>query len=404
MAGERKSPSGGLAGRLAARRGAPRTRRAGAAGYQDRLDAWTRSGTRAESQEAEERVRRLGRVKPKDVAWLADQLATTQSAGMPLYRSLGMLAKMRAGTPMGRRLADMQRRIGEGSTLADVLALEPRMWGPMVCALVGAGEASGSLDSAFRRVGDMLEGRIALRRRIVGALTYPIAVIVITVILVATLLIVVVPRFKDIYDSLGSELPGITQLVVNLSGNAPAVLAVLAGIVAALVVVLRASRSNDRLGMAVDRVKLRLPLVGRLIGKGVHARVAATLASLVSSGVTLLDALEFAADAAGSRPHRESLLAVKRRLADGATFSASLTEDGLWPDIMSQLVAVGEEAGSLPVMLERYAERTREEVDAAAANMTRLIEPLMMVVIGAVVGVFLLALYLPIFNLGSQLK
>lgn len=401
--GRLKESLGRIGGSAAARARAA-TRRGGSAGYQDRVDDWVRSGTRTESKEAEERERRLGRVKTKDIAWFADQLATTQSAGMPLYRSLGMLAKMRAGTPMGRRLADMQRRIGEGSTLSDVLALEPRVWGPMVCALVGAGEASGSLDTAFRRVGDMLESRIALRRKIVGALTYPIAVIVITIVLVATLLIVVVPRFKDIYDSLGSELPSITQLVVNLSGNAPLTLAAIGVLAGALFGVLRYSKRNARLGMAVDRVKLRLPLVGKLIGKGVHARVASTLASLVSSGVTLLDALEFAAEAAGSGPHRASLLEIKRRLADGSTFSASLLEDDLWPGLMGQLVAVGEEAGSLPTMLERYSERTREEVDAAATNMTRLIEPLMMVVIGAVVGVFLLALYLPIFNLGSQLN
>jgi type IV pilus assembly protein PilC len=372
--------------------------------YQEQVSSWVRSGTRDDSVEVDDRTRRLGKVKNKDISWFADQLATTQSAGMPLYRSLGMLAKMRAGTPLGRRLSEMQRRIGEGETLSQVLESDARIWGPMVCALVGAGEASGSLDTSFRRIGEMLDNRIALRRKIVGALTYPIAVIVITVLLVATLLIVVVPRFEDIYDSLGSELPGITQVVVNASGNAPLVLGFILALSAGLFALLRFSKRNEALGMAVDRVKLRLPLVGKLIGKGVHARVASTLASLVSSGVTLLDALEFASEAAGSGPHRVSLLSIKRKLADGATFSVSLGEDELWPDLMSQLIAVGEEAGSLPVMLERYAERTRDEVDAAATNMTRLIEPLMMVVIGGVVGVFLLALYLPIFNLGSQLN
>lgn len=372
--------------------------------YQEQVSSWVRSGTRGDSVEVDDRTRRLGKVKNKDISWFADQLATTQSAGMPLYRSLGMLAKMRAGTPLGRRLSEMQRRIGEGETLSQVLESDARIWGPMVCALVGAGEASGSLDTSFRRIGEMLDNRIALRRKIVGALTYPIAVIVITVLLVATLLIVVVPRFEDIYDSLGSELPGITQVVVNASGNAPLVLGFILALSAGLFALLKFSKRNEALGMAVDRVKLRLPLVGKLIGKGVHARVASTLASLVSSGVTLLDALEFASEAAGSGPHRVSLLSIKRKLADGATFSVSLGEDELWPDLMSQLIAVGEEAGSLPVMLERYAERTRDEVDAAATNMTRLIEPLMMVVIGGVVGVFLLALYLPIFNLGSQLN
>lgn len=369
----------------------------------DKAAAWARSGTRDTSVEASERIRRLGKVKGKDVAWFADQLATTQAAGMPLYRSLGMLAKMRRGTPLGRRLAEMQRRIGEGETLSQVLESDARMWGPMVCALVSAGEASGSLDTSFRRIGEMLENRLTLRRKIVGALTYPIAVIVITFLLVATLLLFVVPKFKDIYAGLGSELPAITQFVVSLSSRAPAGLAAALLAAVGVVALLQVAKRSERLGMAVDRVKLRLPLVGKLIGKGVHARVASTLASLVSSGVTLLDALEFAAEAAGSGPHRSSLLAIKRRLADGATFSTSLTEDDLWPDLMGQLVAVGEEAGSLPMMLERYSGRTRAEVEAAAMNLTRLIEPLMMVVIGGVTGVFLLALYLPIFQLGSKI-
>jgi type IV pilus assembly protein PilC len=386
---------------LLTRRGAARRP---ALSEKDKVAAWTRSGTRDASVEAEERTRRLGKVKNKDISWFADQLATTQSAGMPLYRSLGMLAKLRTGTPLGRRLTEMQRRIGEGETLSQVLESDARMWGPMMCALVGAGEASGSLDTAFRRISRMLDDRIALRRKIVGALTYPLAVIVITVLLVAALLVFAVPRFKDIYASLGSDLPRLTQVVVGLSNRAPVAFLILTALAVVVVVLLRAAKHNALLGMGVDRFKLRLPLVGKLIQKGVYARVASTLASLVVSGVTLLDALEFAADAAGSGPHRSSLLSIKRKLADGATFSVALAEDGLWPELMSQLIAVGEEAGSLPAMLERYAEQTREEVDVAATNLTRLIEPLLMVVIGGVVGVFLLALYLPIFNLGSQLN
>ena len=382
----------------------PRIRRrsAGASYEQQRL-TWADSGQRATNTAPVKQTRR-GRVTLKDVAWFADQLATTQAAGIPLYRSLGMLAKMRADTPIGRRMAEIQRRIGDGDSLSQAMEAERQTWGPMVCSLVAAGEASGSLDATFRRISTMLATRIGLRRKIIGALTYPIAVMVITIVLVAALLLLVVPRFEDIYDSLGSELPAITKVVVGLSANAPAALAVVLAIVAGVLATLRLSRRNEELGMKVDRIKLRLPLVGKLIAKGVNARVASTISSLISSGVPLLDALEYAADAAASHPHKRSLLEVKRRLADGSTFSAALADEPLWPEMMVQLIAVGEEAGSLPSMMERYADQTVIEVDAAATGMTKLIEPLLMVVIGAIVGVFLLALYLPIFNLGSQIR
>lgn len=383
---------------------APRIKRrsAGASYDQQRL-TWADSGQRSTTAAPVKQTRR-GRVTLKDVAWFADQLATTQAAGIPLYRSLGMLAKMRADTPIGRRMAEIQRRIGDGDSLSQAMEAERQTWGPMVCSLVAAGEASGSLDATFRRISTMLATRIGLRRKILGALTYPIAVMVITIVLVAALLLLVVPRFEDIYDSLGSELPAITKVVVGLSGNAPAALAVVLALVAGVIMTLRLSRRNEELGMKVDRIKLRLPLVGRLIAKGVNARVASTISSLISSGVPLLDALEYASDAAASHPHKRSLLEVKRRLADGSTFSAALADESLWPEMMVQLIAVGEEAGSLPSMMERYADQTVIEVDAAATGMTKLIEPLLMVVIGAIVGVFLLALYLPIFNLGSQLR
>lgn len=378
-------------------------RRNTGASYEEQRLTWADSGQRSATAAPVKQTRR-GRVTLKDVAWFADQLATTQAAGIPLYRSLGMLAKMRADTPIGRRMTEIQRRIGDGDSLSQAMEAERQTWGPMVCSLVAAGEASGSLDATFRRISTMLATRIGLRRKILGALTYPIAVMVITIVLVAALLLLVVPRFEDIYDSLGSELPAITKVVVGLSGNAPAALAVVLAIAAGVVMTLRLSRRNEELGMKVDRIKLRLPLVGRLIAKGVNARVASTISSLISSGVPLLDALEYASDAAASHPHKRSLLEVKRRLADGSTFSAALADESLWPEMMVQLIAVGEEAGSLPSMMERYADQTVIEVDAAATGMTKLIEPLLMVVIGAIVGVFLLALYLPIFNLGSQLR
>lgn len=383
------SSRGGLRGRFGAR--------------PDATLEWAISGDRTEVRRREQ-TRRRGRVSAKDVAWTMDQLATTQSSGVPLYRALGMIAAMRDGSPLAERLHEIQRRIGEGSSLAAAMREDERTWGQLVVALVGAGEASGSLDKAFTRVAALLMSRLALRRKIVGAMTYPAVVVAVTVGLIATLLIVVVPMFEGIYDDLGGELPGLTQAVMKASAAAPLLFFLFLVMVGMFVFVLRRGRTEESLGLRVDAAKLRIPVLGKLYAKGVYSRTASTLASLLSSGVPMLEALDFAALAAGSHPHRLSLLRIRRALADGGTFSAGLREDGLWPDLLVQLVAVGEEAGSLPEMMERYAARALEEVDAAATALTKIIEPLLLVVIGAVVGVFLLALYLPMFNLGSQLK
>lgn len=369
----------------------------------DPLKDWVTSGDRGVAPKAKKSGRR-GRVKAKEVAWTLDQLATTQSSGVPLFRALGMIASMKKNTPLGDRLEEIQRRIGEGVSLSAAMKEDEKTWGQLVIALIGAGEASGSLDKAFQRVSMLLMARMALRRKIVGALTYPAVLVTVTASLVAALLLFIVPMFEGIYESLGGELPGLTQTIITLSGYALPGLFFFAMSVGMLVFVLRRARTEENLGLRVDALKLKIPVLGKLMAKGIYSRVSSTLASLLSSGVPMLEALEFAAVAADSHPHRLSLLNVKRRLTDGASLSASLREEGLWPDLMLQLVAVGEEAGSLPDMMERYASRALEEVDAAATALTKLIEPLLIVVVGAVIGIFVLALYMPMFNLGDQLK
>jgi len=369
----------------------------------DPLKDWVTSGDRAAAPKAKKPGRR-GRVKAKEVAWTLDQLATTQSSGVPLFRALGMIAAMKKNTPLGDRLEEIQRRIGEGVSLSAAMKEDEKTWGQLVIALIGAGEASGSLDEAFHRVSTLLMARMALRRKIVGALTYPAVLVTVTASLVAALLLFIVPMFEGIYESLGGELPGLTQTIITLSGYALPGLFFMVLSVGMLMFLLRRARTEENLGLRVDAAKLKIPVLGKLMAKGIYSRVSSTLASLLSSGVPMLEALEFAAVAADSHPHRLSLLNVKRRLTDGASLSASLREEGLWPDLMLQLVAVGEEAGSLPDMMERYAARALEEVDAAATALTKLIEPLLIVVVGAVIGIFVLALYMPMFNLGDQLK
>lgn len=350
------------------------------------------------------RTAREAGVKTADLLWFAEQLRTTEEAGVPIYRALGMLAKMKGGTSFGRRLEGLQRSIADGATLSGAMAEEKRAWNPTVVALIAAGESSGSFAASFRRAADLLEARVRLRRRLRSALTYPIVVLVVALVLITTLLFFVVPRFEAIYASLGGELPAITLAVISASEQAKYAAAG-AGFVALVsaLVGLRA-RSDRTLRRRLHLAKMRLPLVGPLLAKGVQARVAATLSSMLSAGVPLVEAIDFAAATSGSVPHEDDLRRVKASITDGRTFAGALGENVLWPDALVQMVEVGEETGRVVTTMELYAKRSSDEVESSTASLTTLIEPLMMVAIGVIVGVFLLALYLPIIDLGSNIQ
>lgn len=346
----------------------------------------------------------FSRLTTSDIAWVVEQLAVTQDAGLPLYRSLNLLASMARSDGLRKRLLHMQSQLGEGMSISQVFAEQEKDWGPLIVALVAAGEASGSLTKAFARAGDLVQARLRLRRNLRVAMTYPIVVLAVTAVLVLTLLVVVVPRFEEIYATLGGELPAVTQLVVSLSGRLPFVFLGLVLCVVAIIVVIRRSRSDIDLRRRIDRGLLRIPVLGKLLEKGAQSRIASTLGILLSSGVPLLEVLTFAANTAGSVPKSEALLAVRQLVADGSTFSAALESTGEFPELMVQLVAVGEESGSLPDMMDKYAARMTDEVEAATESITNLVEPMMMVFVGGIVGVFLLALYMPIITLSSQIK
>lgn len=346
----------------------------------------------------------FSRLTQADIAWVVEQLAVTQDAGLPLYRSLSLLASMARSDGLRRRLLYMQAQLGEGMSLSQVFAQQEKDWGPLIVALVAAGEASGSLTSAFQRAGELVQARLRLRRKLRTALTYPVVVLVVTALLVLTLLLVVVPRFEEIYQTLGGELPSVTQLVVSLSARVPFVLAGMVLLGVGVYVVLRRSKTDVDLRRKIDRALLRLPVLGKLLEKGAQSRIASTLGILLSSGVPLLEVLAFASDTAGSVPKAEALIDVRRLIADGATFSAALESTGEFPELMVQLVAVGEESGSLPDMMNKYASRMTDEVEAATASITNLVEPMMMVFVGGVVGLFLLALYMPIISLSSEIN
>lgn len=344
------------------------------------------------------------KLRTADVAWICSQLATTQGAGMPLHRSLGMLSSQRSGTVVGERLAELQQALSDGKSLAQAMALRTDEYSPLVVALVGAGESSGNAELAFRQCADYLNSRMRLRSKVRTAMLYPSAILVIALGLVAVLMVVVVPKFEAIYEQTGGELPAMTQVVVAASAQFPLFLAGV-GILVALGAYTRVqSRRDARLRARMDRAKFALPLVGKLSRQAADARVASTMASLLGSGVSLLEALDYAAQSAGSSVHAAALMEVKERLGEGATLAAAMERTQVFPELMVQLIAVGEESGSLAGLLEKYATTASEQVEETASSLTTLVEPAIMVVIGGIVGVFLLALYLPIISVSQNIQ
>jgi type IV pilus assembly protein PilC len=343
------------------------------------------------------------KLRGSEVLWVLERLSTTESAGMPLYRALGALARMQSGTLVGRRLSELQELMSEGRTLADAMKTRAEEWGELTVALISAGEASGGLEEALRRAVTQMDARMRLRRKVRSALFYPVAVLGITVLLIGVLLLFVVPRFEKIYAELGSNLPGITKVVLALANQAPlALVSLLAASLFALVG-LRKLRSTSQGRLRLDQFKLRVPYIGSMLDKAATARVSSTLSALLSAGVPLLDCLSYASQAVGLRTHEIALEQARQRVSDGITLSVALEETGRFPELMIQLITVGQETGALPNMMSKYADAASEELSTAAENLTSLIEPFMMVVIGGVVGLFLIALYLPVIELGGAI-
>lgn len=343
------------------------------------------------------------KLKNKDVLWVLERLATTESAGMPIYRALGALAKMQRDTIIGIRLREIQDLMSEGKTLATAMATRENEWGELTVALISAGEASGGLDISIKKAATELESKERLKKKVKGALFYPAAVLAITVLLVSALLLFVVPKFESIYGDMGSGLPGITKVVLTLSDRAGVFFLIIGLLITGLVFAIKNWRKKESGALKFDQIKIKMPLVGKLFEKSSVARLASTLAALLGAGVPLLECLKYASLSVGLKTHEVALNVARERVTDGVPLAIALHETGVFPELMVQLVTVGSETGALPEMMAKYSESALEELNESAESLTTLIEPLMMVVIGGIVGIFLVALYLPVLDISSKI-
>lgn len=342
------------------------------------------------------------KIKPMDIALFTRQMATMMGSGVPLLQSFDIIAEGFDNPNMKKLVEDIKQEVAAGNSLANSLRKKPLYFDDLYCNLVDAGEQSGALETLLDRVATYKEKTESLKSKIKKAMTYPIAVVVVAIVVSAILLIKVVPQFQSVFENFGAELPAFTQMVINLSEVLQKWwLVVLVAMFAAAFGFRAAYRRSESLRDSVDRAILRIPIIGQIIYKSAVARYARTLSTTFAAGVPLVEALDSVSGATGNVVFRNAVSKIKQDVSAGTQLNFSMRTTGVFPSMAVQMAAIGEESGSLDSMLDKVASYYEEEVDNAVDNLTTLMEPMIMAVLGVLVGGLIIAMYLPIFQLGS---
>lgn len=343
-------------------------------------------------------------IKPADIAIFTRQMATMMKAGVPLVQSFEIVAEG-AGNPTLQDLVnEIKNDVSSGGSFASACAKHPKYFDDLFCSLVEAGEQSGTLELMLDRVATYKEKTEALKAKIKKALTYPIAVIVVAIVVTAILLVKVVPQFASTFQSFGSDLPAFTKLVVGMSEWMQANWYIMFGaIVATVVLFSEAKRRSQGFSDRVDAVMLKIPVVGDIVFNSVIARFSRTLATTFGAGVPLVDALHSVEGAAGNAVYSKAIAQIREDVTSGQTLYSAIRFTNLFPTMLLQMVSIGEESGSLDEMLDKVANHYEEAVDNAVDSLTSLLEPFIMSILGILVGGLMIAMYLPIFMLGSAI-
>ncbi|MEH6483621.1 MULTISPECIES: type II secretion system F family protein [Pseudomonas] len=342
------------------------------------------------------------KIKPIDIALFTRQMATMMKAGVPLLQSFDIIGEGLDNPNMRKLVDDVKQDVAAGNSFAASLRKRPEYFDDLYCNLVDSGEQSGSLETLLDRVATYKEKTEALKAKIKKAMNYPIAVIVVALIVSAILLIKVVPQFESVFASFGAELPAFTQMVVGLSQILQKWwLVFFAGLFVIIFCIQTLHKRSEKFRDWVDRTALKMPIVGDIIYKSAIARFARTLATTFAAGVPLVDALDSVAGATGNIVFKNATQTVKADVSSGMQLNFSMRSTGVFPTMAVQMTAIGEESGSLDEMLDKVASYYEEEVDNAVDGLTSLMEPLIMSVLGVLIGGLVIAMYLPIFQLGQ---
>ena len=344
------------------------------------------------------------RVKTRDIVIFTRQFATMIDAGLPIVQCLDILQAQATVKPMRRAVQQIKDDVEAGSSFNEALRKHPKLFDELYINMVAAGEVGGILDNIMNRLAVYMEKAARLRAKIKGAMIYPASIVTVAIAVTGILLIYVIPVFAELFSSFGQALPGPTQFVINLSNFTVHYFPYIAVFFGLLVVALIWLYRTEQGRLAIDGILLRLPIFGDLVRKSSVARFTRTLGTLVSAGVPILDSLAITARTAGNRVVEKAVLATRVSISEGKTIAEPLIQSKVFPPMVCQMIAVGETTGALDSMLTKIAEFYEEEVDNAIANLTALMEPIVIVFLGVVIGGLVISMYLPIFQLGAVIS
>lgn len=345
------------------------------------------------------------KVKDKDIVIFTRQFSTMIDAGLPLVQALDILSTQVENKAFARVLSQIKDDVEAGSTYADALKKYPRVFSDLYANMVAAGEAGGILDTILNRLAAYIEKSMKLKKKVKGAMVYPIVVSSIAILVIGVIMIFVVPTFSTMFETLGGTLPLPTAIIIKLSNFLAGIGGLLTlGAIVGFIVSLKQFRRTKKGQEIIDRISLKLPIFGVLLNKVAVAKFTRTLGTLVSSGVPILDGLEITAKTSGNKVIEYAIMDVRKSVTGGKTLAEPLTKAKVFPPMVTHMISVGESTGALDAMLSKIADFYDDEVDAAVGGLTAMMEPMLMVFLGGAVGFIVVAMYLPIFKLITLIK
>jgi len=343
------------------------------------------------------------KVQDRDIILFARQFSTMIDAGLPIIQCLDILYSQQENATFKKMLRSIKDDVESGSTLAEALKKFPDEFDDLFVNMIAAGEAGGILDTILRRLSTYMEKAARLKSKVKGAMTYPIVTLIIAGAVLGVILVFVIPVFEEMFADMGGQLPAFTQMVVKVSDfTKKNVIYIVVGLML-FIFAFKKFHSTEKGRAFIDKNLLRLPVFGDLIRKVAVSKFTRTMGTMLSSGVAILEALEIVAKTAGNKTIEQAVYSVRADIAEGRTMADPLIESGVFPSMVCQMIAVGESTGALDAMLEKIAEFYDEEVDQAVENLTALIEPFMLVFLGVTIGGLVIAMYLPVFKMASNL-
>jgi len=341
------------------------------------------------------------KVTTKDLVVFTRQFATMIDAGLPLVQCLDTLGKQQDNRTFKNILIAVKESVESGSTFADALKKHPKAFDELYVNLVAAGEVGGILDTILNRLAAYIEKALKLKKQVKSAMTYPATIIGIAVVVIAVILVFVIPSFEKMFRDFGGALPAPTQIVIDISNFVQSYILVIIGAIIVLIFAFKKTYATPKGRDYIDNLALKLPVFGVLIRKVAVAKFTRTLGTMISSGVPILDGLEIVAKTAGNKTVEKAIYKVRQSISEGKTIAEPLEKSGVFPPMVCQMIAVGEQSGAIDTMLNKIADFYDDEVDDAVANLTAMMEPLLMLFLGTTVGGLVIAMYLPIFKLAG---